>query len=114
MEAALQSALSAICPRSYPTVAPSGVTTPYVLWQQVGGRDVSAVENSRLLRHALVQISVWGTSPAAVGAIRDQIETALRNHGTLTATPSGAHRMLYETDTQLHGMQQDWDIWTAS
>lgn len=112
MEIELQAALTAICPRSYPTVAPDSVTPPYVLWQQVGGIDYSALENVRLMRHSLMQISVWGTSPASIGAIRDSIETALRQHATLVAKPSGAHRMLYEPDTKLHGTQQDWDIWT--
>ena len=112
MEATLQTTLAAICPRTYPTVAPDGVTSPYVLWQQVGGIDYSALENVRLMRHSLMQISVWGTSPAAIGAIRDSIESTLRQHATLIAKPSGAHRMLYEPETKLHGLQQDWDIWT--
>lgn len=112
MEAALQTTLAAICQRTYPTVAPATVTAPYVLWQQVGGVDMSYVENSRALRHALVQISVWGPSPAAVGTIRESIESTLRQHATLIAKPSGAHRMLYEPETKLHGLQQDWDIWT--
>lgn len=112
METTLQTTLAAICPRTYPTVAPSTVTAPYVLWQQVGGVDMSYIENNRAMRHALVQISVWGPSPAAIGAIRDSIESALRQNATLIAKPSGAHRMLYEPDTKLHGLQQDWDIWT--
>lgn len=112
MEATLQTTLATICARTYPTVAPETVTAPYVLWQQVGGVDWSSTENTRLMRHALVQISVWATSPAAAGVLRDSIETALRTHATLTAKPSGAHRMIYEPDTKLHGLQQDWDIWT--
>lgn len=112
METELQTALAAICPRSYPAVAPENVTSPYVVWQQVGGVDWSSTENKKLMRHALVQISIWGPSLLAIMPLRDSIESALRQHQAMVSTPSGAHRMIYEPETKLHGLQQDWDIWT--
>lgn len=112
METALQAALSALCPRTFPTFAPANAAPPYIVWQQVGGIDWSSTENTRLMRHALVQIGIWAPVLTAAGALRDSIESALRQHPTLVARPSGAHRMIYEPDTRLHGVQQDWDIWT--
>lgn len=111
MEAILQSALAAICPRTYVSVAPAGTPAPWVTWQQTGGRDVSYVENDSAKRHARVQINVWAKTPMQAAGIRDQIEAALRPLESITCTPSAAHHMTYEPDTELHGVQQTWEIW---
>lgn len=111
MEDELEALLKAICPNTYATVAPAGVSTPYVVWQQTGGRDMSTAENERLMRHARIQISVWAKSPQQASALREQIECALRPHDWPTFQPSAAHHMTYETDTCLHGAQQVWEVW---
>lgn len=111
MEAILESTLKAICPRVFVTVAPPGTQTPFVVWQQTGGLDVSYIENSIAKRHARVQISVWASTPQQAAGIRDQIEAALRPLESITCTPSAAHHMTYEPDTELHGVQQQWEIW---
>lgn len=111
MEASLEEVLKALCPRVYPSVAPSGVQTPFVVWQQTGGRDMSTMENGRLMRHARIQISVWAQSAMQAVALREQIESALRPLEWPTFTPSAAHHMTYEADTKLHGVQQVWEAW---
>lgn len=111
MEEQLEALLVVICPNLYVTVAPEGVPTPYVVWQQTGGRDMSTAENELLMRHARIQISVWAKSPQQAAGLREQIETALRPHAWPTFQPSAAHHMTYETDTKLHGAQQVWEVW---
>jgi|GEM_PF-5929583 len=112
MEAILEAVLKEICPRTYTTVAPSGVQTPFVVWQQTGGKDYSYLENSSALRNACVQISVWASTPMQGAGIRDQIEAVLRHLEDLSCTPSAAHHMTYEPETKLHGVQQVWEIWS--
>lgn len=111
MEAILDATLKSICQRTHVTVAPAGVQTPFVVWQQTGGNDYSYLENSKALRHARVQISVWASTPMQAAGIRDQIEAALRTLDSLNCKPSAAHHMTYEPDTKLHGVQQVWEIW---
>ena len=111
MEATLEATLKALCPRTFVSVAPSGTQTPFVVWQQTGGRDVSYVDNGNAKRHARVQISVWASTPMQASGLRSQIEAVLRPLESLTCTPSAAHHMTYEPDTKLHGVQQVWEIW---
>ena len=111
MEATLEATLKTLCPRVFVTVAPSGVQTPFVVWQQTGGRDLSSLDNLPTKRHARVQISVWAQTPMEAAAIRSQIESALRPLRSIVCTPSAAHHMTYEPDTKLHGVQQVWSIW---
>lgn len=112
MEAILEAALKEICPRTYVTVAPSGVQTPFVVWQQTGGRDVSSWDNLPTKRHARVQISVWASTAMQAANIRAQIESTLRPQRSILCRPSAAHHMTYEPDTKLHGVQQVWEIWS--
>lgn len=111
MEAILEAALKEICPRTYVTVAPSGVQTPFVVWQQTGGRDTSLLSNMAGKRHARVQISVWASTAWQAGDMRAQIEMALRPLRIILCKPSAAHHMTYEPETKLHGVQQVWEIW---
>lgn len=112
MEAILEATLKALCPRAFASVAPSGTQTPFVVWQQTGGRDVSSWDNLPTKRHARVQISVWASTPMQASTLRNQIEAALRPLRTILCTPSAAHHMTYEPDTELHGVQQTWEIWS--
>ncbi|WP_287917115.1 DUF3168 domain-containing protein [Comamonas sp.] len=111
MELALQALLSGICVNSYPTLAPSEAQAPYVVWQQVGGREVTALTKKRVKRNALVQISVWATTPDEATSVLAQIDAALRSSTAFQASPSGTKRMTYEHETSLYGEQQDWSIW---
>lgn len=112
MEATLQAALAAICPRTFVSVAPPGTKTPWVTWQQTGGRDTSSWDNLPGKRHARVQINVWASTPTEASRIRAEIEAALRPLRAIQCRPSAAHHMTYEPDTALHGVQQTWEVWS--
>lgn len=111
MEEKLTALLQALCPNVFVTVAPGGTPTPYVVWQQTGGRDMSTMEGEQLMRHARIQISVWAQTPMQAAALRKQIENTLRSHAWPTFQPSAGHHMTYEADTKLHGAQQVWEAW---
>lgn len=111
MEAALQQILSALCPRTFITVAPHGTEAPFMVWQQTGGLDVSFLDNSSAKRNARVQISIWAKTPLEAASLRDQVESVLRPLESPICRPTAAHHMTYERDTELHGVQQVWEIW---
>lgn len=112
MEAELSALLRQICDESYPSVVPEGTEAPYIVWQAVGGREVTALDKKRVRRNALVQIAIWSDDIEAAANLLDQVDAALRASGVLQASPSGARRMTHERDTGLHGQIQDWSIWS--
>lgn len=112
MEEELTALLQALCPNVFVTVAPGGTPTPYVAWQQTGGRDTSSWDNLPGKRHARVQISVWASTALQAYTLRSQLEAALRLHQAILCKPSAAHYMTYEPETKLHGVQQVWEIWS--
>lgn len=107
----LQSALGAVCPRSYPRIAPLGTARPYVTFQGVGGRSLRFLDNSAAdKRHNLVQIDVWADTALGASALVQLIEDTLCASATLTATPVGEPIDRYEEDTQLYGALQQFSI----
>lgn len=112
MEIELTALLQQICEDSYPSVAPEGTPSPFIVWQAVGGREVTTLRKKRVRRNALVQISVWSEDVEVAIGLLDQVDAALRTSTTLQSSPSGARRMTYEPDTGLHGQMQDWSIWS--
>lgn len=112
MEIHLVALLRQISDQSYPSVAPEGAKAPYIVWQAVGGREVTTIDKKRVRRNALVQFTVWAGTPAIAGALLDRVDAALRASTALQASPSGAKRMTHERDTGLHGQMQDWSIWS--
>lgn len=112
MEAELSALLRQICDESYPSVAPEGTEAPYIVWQAVGGREVTTLNKKRVRRNSLVQITVWSDDIEVAVDLLDQVDAALRASASLQSSPSGAKRMIYERDTRLHGQMQDWSIWS--
>lgn len=112
MEAELSALLRQICDESYPSVAPEGTEAPYIVWQAVGGREVTTLDKKRVLRNALVQITTWSDDIEVAASLLDRVDAALRASASLQASPSGARRMTYERDTGLYGQMQDWSIWS--
>lgn len=107
----LQGVLGAVCPRTYPRIAPQGTARPYVTFQGVGGRSLRFLDNSPAdKRHTLVQVNAWADTALGVSALAQQIEDALCASTNLTATPVGEPLDLYEEDTQLYGALQQFSI----
>lgn len=114
MESDLSALLKTICPRVFPDVAPAGTATPYVTWQGIGGEAVTFLDNTAVdKRNTFMQINVWSqTRLQALQTIRD-IESALRSTSAFVCKPLGEPISQYESDTQLYGAIQRFDIWAA-
>lgn len=112
LETLLATALQALCPRTFPDVAPEGTATPYVVWHILGGRTVQYVEGELATRrNALVQINVWDESRAVANLLSLEIEDALVAHTTLRAEPQGGLQSAYDEDAHLRGSMQDFSVW---
>jgi hypothetical protein len=98
--------------RVYPTVAPAGVLTPYITFQQVGGEAPVFVDNAvPSKRNARMQINVWSTTQVDANAIALAIEAALVVSTALQARPEGAFVATDDETTKLLGTRQDFSIW---
>lgn len=113
METDLHALLLAHCPRVFPDVAPSGTARPFVTWQGLGGESLGYLDNTASdKRMTLMQINCWSTTRLqALQTIRG-IETALRATAAFTATPQGEAASTYESDTQLYGCVQRFEIFS--
>jgi hypothetical protein len=112
LEQALQAALAALCPRTYPDVAPEGTATPYIVWHQFGGQAPTYTEAALTnRRNAYVQVNVWADTKAVSAALSLQIEQALVAHTVLQVEPQNALQAEYDEETTLRGSMQDFSIW---
>ena len=113
VESDLSAALELLLPgKVYPDLAPQGAVAPYIVYQQAGGESPSFLENATpTKRNARMQVSVWGTTRAAVIALALQIEQAVVTTSTLNGRPLSAFVSLYDEDTKLRGATQDFSIW---
>ena len=112
LETSIFGALSALVGgRVYPDVAPDDTPTPYITYQQVGGRSVSFVDSTAPnKKNARVQINVWAATRTAASDLGRTVEDTLRT--ALRATALGALVATYDPETRLRGTRQDFSIWT--
>lgn len=111
LESSLQSTLLTVCPRAFPDYAPPGTATPFVTWQQIGGKELSYADDTVPdKRNARIQITVWAETRIAANALSLQIEAAMiaqsnRAIGALLAT--------HDEDANLRGAMQDFTVWAS-
>ena len=111
MEADLQALLLTKCPRVFPDVAPSGTAKPFCTWQGIGGESLIFLDNTLAdKRNTLLQVSVFSTTRLESLALIRQIEPAMLASAAFTATPQGEPINTHETDTQLYGCIQRYEI----
>ncbi len=114
MEIDLSTILRAVCPRTYPDVAPAETVTPYITWQGIGGETLYYVDNTPAdKRNPFLQISVWSKTRLEALQVIRQVEAALTSAAAFTATPEGEPMSTYENDTKLYGSIQRFDIWAS-
>jgi hypothetical protein len=98
--------------RVYPTVAPAGVQTPYITFQQVGGEAPVFLERAvPSKRNARMQINVWSATQLDATTIALAIEAALVGATTIQAKPETAFVATEDEVTKLLGTRQDFSIW---
>lgn len=112
IEAGLFSAISAVCPRVFPDVAPVTTVRPYVTYQQIGGKAVNfmgrEVPNKR---NARIQVNVWADTRAGSVSTMQAIEDAIRMSTLFQGEPESAMTADYDPDMLVYGSRQDFTIW---
>lgn len=106
-------AITPLCARVFPDIAPSGTARPYVVFQQVGGQSLNPLDGSSPgLSRPRMQVMVWaGTRLQASDLMRD-IEAVLRP-SPINARPVSALISRYDETSQLRGAMQDFLIWAG-
>lgn len=114
MESDLIDVLLAVCPHTFPDVAPLGAVTPYATWQGLGGATIYYTDNTPIdKRNPYLHVSVWSKDRIEALTLIRQIEAALASSPAFIATPDGEPMSTYEPDTKLYGSIQRFDVWAA-
>lgn len=112
IEAGLFSAISAVCPRVFPDVAPVSTVRPYVTYQQIGGDAINFVD--RVVpnkRNARIQVNVWADTRLSAVSTMQAIEDAIRMSVLFQGEPESAMTSDYDHDMLVYGSMQDFTIW---
>ena len=111
LESDLIPLLQAICPRTYPDLAPSGAATPYLTYQHIGGESLRYSDNTAMdKRFPLIQINAWAKTRIEALTLIRQVEEALCASALLQTTPQGESLSAHEPDTQLYGNIQRFEV----
>lgn len=113
LELELEAILKAQCPRVFPTTAPAGTATPYVVWQHIGGTPLRFFDNTAGdKRNAFIQVNVWHTRTDSAFALIRAIEDALcAATDKLTVNPQGEPIDGFDDTNELRGALQSYSIW---
>lgn len=113
VESSLYTALNALVGgRMFPDEAPSGTATPYIVYQQVGGKPVNLLgPESSDKKNARIQIAVWcETRLEASGIIRTIEDTIV--HAPLLGEVLSMPIATIDSVTNLRGATQDFSFWS--
>lgn len=100
--------------RIYPDVAPSGALLPRIVYQQVGGQNITWLEGTLPDKeNARMQVVCWASTRLAAINLMKQAEAAILAAPVIQAEAIGARISGFEQDTNLYSSQQDFSIWTA-
>ena len=111
LEADLIPLLQAICPRTYPDLAPSGAATPYLTFQHIGGESMRYADNTAMdKRFPLIQINAWAKTRLEALTLIRQVEETLCTSSAFQTEPQGDSVSTYEPDTKLYGSIQRFEV----
>lgn len=114
LESTLCTLLQAQCPRVFPDVAPLDTQRPYITYQQIGGDDLSFVDDTLPgVRSPEIQINFWADTRAAAKALALQTRDALTTATTMQARPTSGIVDDYDHDMLRYGSRQDFSIWAS-
>lgn len=114
LETTLYTLLQAQCLRVFPDLAPLDTQRPYITYQQIGGDDLSFVDDPLPgVRSPEIQINYWADTRAAAKALALQTRDALMTSTALQARPTGGLVDDYDHDFLRYGSRQDFSIWAS-
>lgn len=98
--------------RVFPLSAPNTTTSPFITYQQVGGRSVAFLESAVVgKRNARFQINCWSTDFQEVADLMRSVSDALVTSSTLRAMPLGEPVSEFADLVYLYGASQDFSVW---
>lgn len=100
--------------RVFPDVAPLNTQRPYATWQQVGGQELTCVDQLVPdLKHARIQVDVWSSTRLEAASLMRDVAAAMTLASLFTSRPDGAMRSTSwdEVEPRLYGAQQDFSTW---
>jgi hypothetical protein len=98
--------------RVYPSVAPQGVTAPYVVYQITDGETVYAFGGPAPTTQRSVEIQAWATTYSAARVVLDAVTAAMTPHATdlvVAGITEGA--TAYSVEEQLFGVSAEYSVW---
>jgi len=102
--------------RIYPDVAKLGAALPRIVYQQVGGENITYLEGTLPDKeNGRMQISCWAGKRSDAITLAKQVEALILAEPTFQAEALGARASTVETDVDpyVYGCRQDYSIWTA-
>lgn len=102
--------------RIYPDVAKVGAALPRIVYQQVGGENITYLEGTLPDKeNGRMQIACWAATRAAAITLAKQVEALILAEPTFQAEALGARVSTAETDVDpyVYGCRQDFSIWTT-
>jgi hypothetical protein len=99
--------------RMYPDVAPSGAVTPFIVYQQIGGRSTQFLERGLpSKKNGRFQVAVWSATRSEAASIGLAIENAMLLATVFQVEAIGSPTADYDQETLLRGSRQDFGIWS--
>lgn len=115
IEADICTVVSAIVADTFPDQAPTNPSTPYAVYQLIGGNSASFTENTDPPvggRQQDVSIVVWATTRLQANALMRSVATAMRAATAFTASAISELAHEHEPgDVAEYGARQDFSCW---
>lgn len=113
IEEDLCTALTLLCPRTFPDFAPVGTPRPYVTYQQIGGEALAFLDQTiPSTKNADIQINVWADTRAQASALILQIENMMITATAFQASAYGAPANNGDAELKLYSSRQDFSVWS--
>ena len=108
-------ALSAlVATRIYPDIAPQGVAKPYVVWEEISSVPIADLDGSGDDSAAMdverIQVACWAGTAARAREVAIQARLAMAAASQFKSRLVDS-RMLFDPETKLRAVQQDFLLW---
>jgi hypothetical protein len=96
--------------RVWPTIAPLGSATPFIVFQQVGGQSVTTLCGNATPLNARIQFNIWSNDPEITTTIMLSVE-AILTEPPFRGVSQGAFVADYSEVATMYGARQDFSFW---
>ena len=109
----LKTAATGVSNRVYATRAPQGVTSPYIVYQQISGEDLNTHNGYADLMRSRWQVSVYATTAGVAETVAQQVIVGLRDWVSSPVQSCFRDGAVdgYEDDVSLYYIHLDFLVW---